>query len=783
MNELSRLINEGIKGIQARRHNTSIEHVYVELAELCARARQIDSLTSGAIRKWIANGSIPHPEYVEVLARAFVNEGGMERTRLRSFLHHARYFDAEQLIIDLFPENPDSELDSPVRVHSNLPQPNYGKFIGRETEQKELHRLLQPYPQGIHSVITIKGVGGMGKTALALEIAHYYHLNYERLTNETRFAAIIWFSAKNTYLTLDGIQARPAARQTLDELYTDIALTFGEENIHQVSSAEREATVMRLLRTNRTLLIIDNLETIVDAKLLAFLREPPAPTKIIVTTRHWIDVSYSYPLGGMNKEDAEKLITQECKEKRFALSEEHKQTLFKRTGGVPLAIVLSIGRVGSGYSVQSVLERLERADDDIARFCFEESVGIIRDTGAYKLLMALTFFPGGALREELGWVAHMDMDKDIHARDEGLVRLEKLSLVNHDLDQDTYNMLPLTRQYALAELSQNPDFDENTFSRWIEVALARSAATVHEFDGYEGFSHAIQRVSQAQHRIWLLNAAAKEESLEQSMKWIQQGSIYSDFVKKPQDRLTDRIKELRRLLHQNHYYKYLIEQARHLRDSGNENFEYLRVVQYPSGQITRENTDYHYLQHLHDMVKASAEVQKPGVLISVRLYESRPNRNKTFAIIDNRYILVQENEYVQGCIRMTRLRVIDHPSSEILQTFETIYDEVLRKSARASARDIEILRDGLPSLSDILHQPVRDLLADVLRQETQGQHRISVDLILDMHKLGDDVIHQTLVNVLHEFLKKPELTELLQQRLTEAAQRNAEFATWYQSQI
>jgi hypothetical protein len=209
----------------------------------------------------------------------------------------------------------------------------------------------------------------------------------------------------------------------------------------------------------------------------------------------------------------------------------------------------------------------------------------------------------------------------------------------------------------------------------------------------------------------------------------------------------------------------------------------LRVVQYPSGQITRENTDYHYLQHLHDMVKASAEVQKPGVLISVRLYESHPNRNKTFAIIDNRYILVQENEYVQGCIRMTRLRVIDHPSSEILQTFETIYDEVLRKSARASARDIEVLRDGLPSLSDILHQPVRDLLADVLRQETQEQHRISVDLILDMHELGDDVIHQTLVNVLHEFLKKPELTELLQQRLTEAAQRNAEFATWYQSQI
>jgi hypothetical protein len=94
---------------------------------------------------------------------------------------------------------PDSTLhivaDKP-RIYHNLPQPDYGRFVGREVELKLVARILRPYPHSQHSVVTIDGIGGIGKSALALEIAHRYLRNYDRIEPEKRFDAIIWTSAK-----------------------------------------------------------------------------------------------------------------------------------------------------------------------------------------------------------------------------------------------------------------------------------------------------------------------------------------------------------------------------------------------------------------------------------------------------------------------------------------------------------------------------------------------------------------------------------------------------------
>lgn len=98
----------------------------------------------------------------------------------------------------------------------------------------------------------------------------------------------------------------------------------------------------------RTLLIVDNLETVDDEAVMDFLRELPAPTKAIVTTRHRIDVAYPVRLVGMPWEDAQALIEQECEKKGVTLDAQDAERLFDRTGGVPLAIVWSVGLMGLG---------------------------------------------------------------------------------------------------------------------------------------------------------------------------------------------------------------------------------------------------------------------------------------------------------------------------------------------------------------------------------------------------------------------------------------------------
>src|SRR5262245_7477820 len=54
----------------------------------------------------------------------------------------------------------------------NLPPRYYERFIGRQQELDEVRRLLLPHPQSRVYVVTIDGIGGIGKTALALESAY-----------------------------------------------------------------------------------------------------------------------------------------------------------------------------------------------------------------------------------------------------------------------------------------------------------------------------------------------------------------------------------------------------------------------------------------------------------------------------------------------------------------------------------------------------------------------------------------------------------------------------------
>ena len=336
-----------------------------------------------------------------------------------------------------------------IKPCHNLPQPDYGKFIGREQEKTKLFDKLRPYPHSTNSVITIDGIGGIGKSALALEVSHYFLNQYHNLSFEDRFDAIAWTSAKRKTLRADrGIVDRRQGFQTLDDICETIAIVLGIENIIRSQPENILDLVKRELTQQRTLLIIDNFETVDDDSVNEFITEIPAPTKVIVTTRHRIDVAYPIRLRGMPMEDGQLLIEQECEKKEVFLNDEQKRKLYERTGGVPLAIVWTIGRIGFGSRIDTVLAKLGNRKGDIARFCYEESIEGIKNKDSFKLLLALALCKGNASREELGIIA--GFKKDELSRDDGLEELQILSLVNKDKDE--FSILPLTKDYVNQEL-------------------------------------------------------------------------------------------------------------------------------------------------------------------------------------------------------------------------------------------------------------------------------------------------------------------------------------------
>jgi len=354
-------------------------------------------------------------------------------------------------------------------VLHNLPQPEYGNFVGRENEIIQINRILRPYPHSQHALVTIDGIGGVGKTALALEIAHRHLLEMTNANSIERFAAIVWTSAKQLTLSAEGLRTRKAALRTAKDLYSAIGSVLHLDQNGFAGPASELEIIRQALAQKRTLLVVDNLETIDDQEVIDFLRDLPAPSKAIVTTRHRIDVAYPIRLTGMDIDDAQLLIGQECRKKAVNIKPNDIRRLYARTGGVPLAIVWSVAQISWGHTIDGVLTILGQPTSDIARFCFDRAIEIISGLPPHELLRALSCFDT-ATREQLSFVSGLsELD-----RDEGLVALEKLSLINHDGER--FTMLPLTREYIKADLATDTETTrrlESGLQRWVETGDTR----------------------------------------------------------------------------------------------------------------------------------------------------------------------------------------------------------------------------------------------------------------------------------------------------------------------
>ena len=362
-------------------------------------------------------------------------------------------------------------LPTRPRPYHNLPQPDYVRFVGREKELAWLRQRLSPRDRAW--VLVITGIGGVGKSALALAIGHEYRRRYEELPPEERFEAIVWASAKERVLTLGGKKrAAPEVRifRTLGDIYRAIAQTLDREDITRAPAEEQDGVVRNALTCQRTLLILDNMEEVTDEEVRAFLRDLPPPTKAIVTSREWIEVADVLQLMGMEREDAEALMTAEAEARGVTLDEAQREALYRRTAGLPLSIRLSVARLASGETFEQVQRWLGNAAGDLPQYCVGGQVELARqkDPNAWTLLLACSLFDrqAGASREALGAVA----DLSLADRDDGLTLLQRLNLLNRTA-YDRFWMLPIVQEYARARLME-ADFADDLTRRWLEWLLS-----------------------------------------------------------------------------------------------------------------------------------------------------------------------------------------------------------------------------------------------------------------------------------------------------------------------
>ena len=376
-----------------------------------------------------------------------------------------------------------SESQSTRQPYHNLPAKDYGQLMGRDLELNHLwHQLASEH---FPARIGIKGVGGVGKTSLVLEIAHQFlrqDATFQTQPQGWSFEAIIVVSAQQHRLSSHGLLERHRYEPTLLDIFRAIAQTFGRPEVLLGDADTQLVHIRALLNQQPTLLIVDNLEAIApDAQkaILSFLYDLPLTVKVLVTSRDHVSLDTLVVLEPLSRDASRQLIDHHAQLKAVKLSPAEVKRLLDHTGGIPAAMVYAIGQIAGGYPLASVLPKLTLPTGDYCRYYLATSVIPLRGHPAHQLLMALAMFPQPALREAISYVALDQAARDRGDEVEGFALLHQRSLVT--VEQDYYSLLPPTREYAFAELRAHPDFEQAARNRWVEWALevARPLAMSH----------------------------------------------------------------------------------------------------------------------------------------------------------------------------------------------------------------------------------------------------------------------------------------------------------------
>ncbi len=291
----------------------------------------------------------------------------------------------------------------PLQTSTNqLPGKSYRELIGRDILIGDVLAALRD-PSG-KWIIAVDGMGGIGKTALAREIA-------ARCTSEHLFDAVVWDQAPKESPVMPTGKRKDKGALTFETVLDSIARQLGALDVPRLKGPEKEIRVKALLQVQRVLVILDNLETAKESqneivrRLLILLN----PSKTLMTSRlRFQGDVYAVHLPGLDEDGALRFIRQEAQEKNIqnistASVSELKQ-IAETTGGSPLALKLVVGQLGL-LPLGTVLEQLRKVKlpkgdsdkNDYVRFykgIFSPSWKLLSDDGK-KLLISMSHFAPG----------------------------------------------------------------------------------------------------------------------------------------------------------------------------------------------------------------------------------------------------------------------------------------------------------------------------------------------------------------------------------------------------
>lgn len=456
-----------LEGRRAELHRLYLG-LLLDLSRLYTERCELDSAEEAL--RWLVGSEPTHEEAHAELMRLYALRGWryqgirqyeqLERTLAREL--GAKPDEAtrrlyEDLLRDHLPTARQPRLkvssNSPPQRNTNLPN-SLTSFVGREWESTQVERLLAGA-----RLLTLKGVGGSGKTRLALEVAR-------GLIGE--FADGVWL------VELAALRDPALVPRT-------VLATLGGKERPDRSPIE---TLVETLRRKHLLLVLDNCERLVEAcaQLSGELLARCPHLRVLATSRELLNVpaemswrvpSLSLPdadagrsLDELSNSEAVRLFVDRVshRDPDFRLTSENAaavKEICARLDGIPLALELAAGRVGV-LSLEQIAARLDDSLGLLAggtpavprqqtlRATLDWSYDLLSGPER-EMLGRFSVFAGGWSLEAAEAVCAEGAGRVL----DGLARLVEKSLVAVDTEArggPRYRMLEPVRQYAHEQL-------------------------------------------------------------------------------------------------------------------------------------------------------------------------------------------------------------------------------------------------------------------------------------------------------------------------------------------
>jgi len=362
------------------------------------------------------------------------------------------------------------------KVVHNLPVPDFDDtgFIGRTKDVDEIKKLIFS-----NKVVSILGDGGIGKTALAVKVAY----DLVDMGDKCPFELIIWTSAKTTMLTSKGIEEIYSAITN----YTGLISVISTAIDPSLANNKYEA-IVEYLELFKTLIIIDNLETIQSEDVRNFIRKAQTKCNIVITSRIGLgELEYPRTLSGLTENECAKLIREIARMRNSdILMKLPQSTLIEIASKLyfnPLALKWFVSTVETGISPQEVLNN----KDDLLNFCLTNVYEKLSE-GAISVLNSIR-----ASRRKLSSaeILYLSDYETLDAR-KYLIELFKTTLISREIVdvtniQEVYYYIPeFAKEYLSQKHPVNQEYVRKITSKSRE--LTAGIQGIKKVNSYNEFS-------------------------------------------------------------------------------------------------------------------------------------------------------------------------------------------------------------------------------------------------------------------------------------------------------